>query len=186
MDTIHVENHFGLVKHIAERLAARLPTSVSMHELIDAGSSGLVEAAERYRPERGVPFPTYAFVRIQGAMLDLLRGLDWPSRSVRRNVRRLEKASALLEQRLSRPPQEGELAEFLNVSLEDVREGQVHAVSSRLLSLDGLSIHGLEEGEEVPFIPKVQDDIESRVEWDELLAFLCKALGNCCGRNTSC
>lgn len=170
------ENHLGLVKSIAGRLAARLPASVDLDDLIGAGTEGLMDAAQHYNPETGVPFPAYATVRIQGAMSDELRRLDWPSRSVRRNTRRLEAAEARLEQKLSRPPRDEELAEFLDVSVEDVYEYQIHATSSSLLSLDKLYVHDPDETEKAPFVPGVEADVESRLERQELLAFLCKAL----------
>ena len=164
------------VKSIAGRMAARLPASITLDDLIGAGSEGLMDAVHHYSPETGVPFPAYAAVRIRGAMLDQLRRQDWPSRSVRKKTRRLEAAEARLEQELSCPPRDEELAEFLGVSVEDVHEYQIHATSSSVLSLDGLYVHGPDDPEEEPFVPRVEADVESRLERQELLAFLCEAL----------
>ena len=175
MYTTQPENHVGLVKSIAGRLGARLPASVPLDDLISAGNEGLMDAAQHFSPEMGVPFPAYATVRIRGAMRDQLRRLDWAPRPVRDKTRRLEEAEVLLAQKLSRPPQDEELAEFLRVSLEDVREAQLHASSSRVISLDGLYA-GHPEEEEVPFVPRVEADIESRLERQELWTFLFEAL----------
>ena len=176
MDNLRVENQFGLVKNIAESLASRLPGSVSFQELVDAGVGGLIDAADRYSPERGVPFPNFAFIRIRGAMLDMLREMDWVSRSVRKNLRRLDMARDRLEQKFGRPPREDEIADYLEVSLEEVREGQAQAVSSRLLSLDTLLSNRPGYGYEGNLIPEVYEDVESRIEQDELVEILCEAL----------
>lgn len=176
MDNLRVENQFGLVKNIAESLASRLPGSVSFQELIDAGVGGLIDAADRYSPERGVPFPNFAFVRIRGAMLDMLREMDWVSRSVRKNLRRLDMARDRLEQKFGRPPREDELADYLEVALEEVREGQAQAVSSRPLSLDTLLSRRPGNGYEGNLHREVYEDVESRIEQEELVEILCEAL----------
>ena len=176
LDTTLSENHLGLVKSIANGFATRLPAYVLMDDLIDAGVEGLINAAERYLPEKQVAFSTYASVRIRGSILDFLRHQDWPPRSVRRKIRRLEQAGAVLEQKLGRTPGDEDLAEFLEVSLENLREDQVHAASSTMVSLQGLYIHGPKVAEEVPFEPKAPDDIQTQVEREEMRAFLCKSL----------
>jgi RNA polymerase sigma factor for flagellar operon FliA len=76
-----------LVKRIAYHLAGRLPASVEVADLIQAGMLGLLEAAANYTADRGASFETYAGIRIRGAMLDALRKLDWAPRSVHRKAR---------------------------------------------------------------------------------------------------
>lgn len=82
-----VARHAELVKRIAYHLAGRLPASVEVDDLIQAGMLGLLEAAANFSPDRGASFETYAGIRIRGAMLDALRKLDWAPRSVHRRAR---------------------------------------------------------------------------------------------------
>src|SRR5689334_24796850 len=82
-----VMRHAELVKHIAYHLAGRLPASVEVADLIQAGMLGLLEAASNYTADRGASFETYAGIRIHGAMLDALRKVDWAPRSVHRKAR---------------------------------------------------------------------------------------------------
>ena len=79
-----VLQHVSLVRSLAQRLAQRLPAQVELNDLISVGVLGLVEAANRYRPTLGVPFDAFARRRVNGAMLDSLRDLDWAPRSLRR------------------------------------------------------------------------------------------------------
>src|SRR4029453_5658825 len=102
--------HVGLVKAMAHRLAQRLPAQVEMNELISVGVIGLIDAADRYKPAMGVPFDAFARRRVQGAMLDALRELDWAPRSLRRMRRDLDQAIARLRHTLKREPNEDEVA----------------------------------------------------------------------------
>ena len=88
-----VIDHVGLVKTMAHRLAQRLPSQVEMNDLISVGVLGLIDAAGRYKPALGVPFDAFARRRVQGAMLDALRELDWAPRSLRRMRRDLDRPS---------------------------------------------------------------------------------------------
>ncbi len=107
-----------LVKYIAGRMAMRLPGSVSIDELISAGTFGLIDAVDKFEPEKGNRFETYARHRIKGAMLDELRRSDWVSRSVRREIAGIEKAVHELYATLMREPEDHEIAAKLGVSLD--------------------------------------------------------------------
>ena len=87
-----VEAHLSQVKFIAERLAAKLPPSVDLDDLMGAGMLGLLDAVDKFDPLKGVLFRTYAEMRVRGAMLDSLRDLDWAPRSMRRRAREIEAA----------------------------------------------------------------------------------------------
>ena len=113
-----VMNHVGLVKAMAHRLAQRLPSQVEMTDLIGVGVLGLIDAAGRYRPSMGVPFDAFARRRVQGAMLDALRDLDWAPRSLRRMRRDLDSAIARLRHELGREPTEDEIARAMSMSGE--------------------------------------------------------------------
>ena len=103
-----VVQYAPLVKRIAHRLAAKLPSSVQVDDLIQAGLMGLLDAVNHYDQTQGAQFETYASQRIRGAMLDELREADWAPRSVRKSMRTIEAAINKLEQQLGRPPAEQE------------------------------------------------------------------------------
>ena len=99
-----------MVKFVAGRLGAGLPSHVDDADLISYGLMGLIGAIERFEPERGIKFETFAMTRISGAIIDELRSLDWVPRSVRSRAREIETAQAKLEHELQRAPTEEELA----------------------------------------------------------------------------
>ena len=100
-----------LVKYVAGRVAAGLPQNVEQADLVSYGIFGLIDAIEKFDPERGFKFETYAISRIKGAILDGLRSIDWVPRSVRARGRDVERAFSKLEAKLHRSPTEPELAE---------------------------------------------------------------------------
>jgi RNA polymerase sigma factor for flagellar operon FliA len=114
--------HMPLVKKLAHHMKAKLPPSVEVDDLIQAGMMGLLDAINRYEDNHGAQFETYAVLRIRGAMLDELRSSDWMPRSTRQNMRKLEAALSTLQQRLGRAPSESEVAKSLQMSLEDYQE----------------------------------------------------------------
>ncbi|MGI5818253.1 MAG: sigma-70 family RNA polymerase sigma factor [Armatimonadota bacterium] len=129
--------HVGLVKYIVGRVSVRLPDSVDREDLESAGIVGLIKAADRYEPGRGVKFATYASSVIRGEVMELLRSRDWAPRSVRKRYRDLETAIAQLQRQLGRQPSEEEICQRLRVSLAEYQE---------LLSLtSSLAVSSLEE-----------------------------------------
>jgi RNA polymerase sigma factor for flagellar operon FliA len=130
-----VVGHIELVKVLAQRLARRLPVQIELAELVSIGILGLVEAAGRYRPSMGVPFDAYARRRVQGAMLDELRELDWAPRSLRKLRREVDAAVAQLRSTLGREPSEAEIAGAMGMApeafaeaLEQLRSVEVAAI----------------------------------------------------------
>ncbi len=140
-----------LVKKIALHLMARLPDSVLMEDLIQAGMIGLLEAASKYDPSRGASFETYAGIRIRGAIVDEIRKGDWVPRSVHRNARRIAEAIKQVESRERRDARDTEVADELGMSLDEYHGCLNDAMGGRLFSLDELSESGdprVEEGVE--------------------------------------
>lgn len=115
-------DHAPMVKRLAYQLKAKLPPSVEVDDLIQAGMIGLLDAVERYESTHGAQFETYAVQRIRGAMLDELRGMDWLPRNVRQDMRKIESAMTQLQQALGRPPSELELAREMGLSLAEYQE----------------------------------------------------------------
>jgi len=171
-----VITHVGLVKAMAHRLAQRLPAQVEMTDLISVGVLGLIDAAGRYRPSMGVPFDAFARRRVQGAMLDALRDLDWAPRSLRRMRRDLDATIARLRHDLAREPNEDEIAQAMSMSpaeyaktLDQVRTLELGAI--RQLDATG------EDG--APLLELCMDTDEGpdvQLERTELRQLLAKAL----------
>ena len=128
-----------LVRRMAHHLAARLPSSVQIDDIIQAGMIGLMDAAARFEESQGNQFETYATQRIRGAMLDELRQNDWLPRSTRKALRKIETAMHRLEQRLGRASTEAELARELNVSLAEYQTMLQEARGYELLHLEDFS-----------------------------------------------
>jgi len=114
--------HMPLVKRLAHQMKAKLPPSVEVDDLVQAGMIGLLDAINRYEENHGAQFETYAVLRIRGAMVDELRSSDWMPRSTRANMRKVEQAMAALQQQLGRPPSESEVAKSLKLSLADYQD----------------------------------------------------------------
>ncbi len=131
-----VERHAGLVKRIAYHLAGRLPSSVEVEDLIQAGMIGLLEAAAHFASDRGASFETYAGIRIRGAMIDALRQLDWAPRSVHRKSREVAEAMRLIETRQGRPASDTEVAGAMGIPLQEYHEIVQDAAVCRVSSLD--------------------------------------------------
>jgi len=131
-----VARHAGLVKRIAYHLAGRLPSSVDVEDLIQAGMIGLLEAASHYASDRGASFETYAGIRIRGAMIDALRQLDWAPRSVHRRAREVADAMRAVERQRGRAASDTEIAAAMNIALEEYHAIVQDAASCQMSSLE--------------------------------------------------
>ncbi|HVO90076.1 MAG TPA: RNA polymerase sigma factor FliA [Casimicrobiaceae bacterium] len=134
-----VAEYVPLVRRLAHHLAARLPPSVQIDDIIQAGMIGLMDAIGRFDEFRGNQFETYATQRIRGAMLDEVRQNDWLPRSTRRVLKRIEGALSRLQQRLGRAPSEIEIAKELNVPLAEYQSMLQEARGCELLHLEDLT-----------------------------------------------
>lgn len=125
-----------LVKFVAGRVGAGLPRNVDQADLVSYGVFGLIDAIDRFEPERGFKFETYAISRVKGAILDELRALDWVPRSVRSKAREIERSMSELEHRIQRSPSETELADHMSIDVEDLRDNLAEISNLGLLALD--------------------------------------------------
>lgn len=137
-----VLRHLPLVKRIAHHLHHRLPQSVAVDDLIQAGLIGLLEAIRLHDPSQGASFETYAGIRIRGAMLDEVRSQDWTPRSVHHKSREVVEAIRAVEAKLGRSATDAEVAEHLHISLDEFEKILVDAVGCRLFSLEELQENG--------------------------------------------
>lgn len=135
-----------LVKRIAHHLKAKLPGSVEVDDMIQAGMMGLLEAANRYDELRGAQFETYAAQRIRGAMLDELRQSDWLPRSMRRDMRRIEQAIHKLQQQLGKAPSESEIAAEMGMALADYQQMLFESRGAQLIYYEDFHEQDGDEG----------------------------------------
>lgn len=125
-----------LVQYVAGRVAVGLPASVDRGDLVSYGLFGLIDAIEKFEPERGFRFETYAIARIKGNMLDELRSLDWVPRSVRRKAKAIERAYVALEADLHRPPSDCEVSHALGMSDEQFQDALAQVSLVNLVTFD--------------------------------------------------
>ncbi|MBU1310650.1 MAG: RNA polymerase sigma factor FliA [Gammaproteobacteria bacterium] len=135
-----VERHAPLVKRIAYHLLARLPASVQADDLIQSGMIGLIEAAKNFDGSKGASFETFAGIRIRGAMLDEMRRGDWTPRSVHRNARLIAETIAELEGILGRDVKDTEVAEKLDISLDEYHHMLSDISSGRIIGIEDLGV----------------------------------------------
>lgn len=174
-----IEDMLPYVKYLAHRVAANLPPSVDLNDLINYGVIGLLDACRKFDPEKGVKFKTYAETRIRGAILDGMRAADWVPRSVRRKRRDLEQAWRHTEQDLGRPATSDEVAKRLNVPVGELREMMRDVQGVALGSLEELTSDLGESGERIA-IGYAHDpdgsDPQTLVEREELRSIVCRVV----------
>ena len=159
--------HTPLVRYIVNRIAVRLPSHIDLDDLQSTGVIGLMDAIDKYDPEKNCKFKTYAEFRIKGAILDQLRALDWVPRSVRQRSRKLESAYGELEQQLGRTATETEVAESMGLDME-----KFHTLVNQVR---GISMINLEEirgtnadGESAGTFSDVIEDTSSENPFDSI------------------
>ncbi|MFV0634819.1 FliA/WhiG family RNA polymerase sigma factor [Demequina sp.] len=133
-----ITHYAPLVTQVASRLIGRLPDMVELADLVSYGTFGLIDAVEKFEPERGFKFETYAAQRIRGAIIDELRAADWVPRSVRSKAKVLEQAHRALEQKLLRPVTDGDVADYVGWQTGEVRTVRAQVALSHVAALDGI------------------------------------------------
>jgi RNA polymerase sigma factor FliA len=146
-----------MVKFVAGRLGAGLPSHVDDADLISYGLMGLIGAIERFDPERGIKFETFAMTRIRGAIIDELRSLDWVPRSVRSRAREIEAVQAKLEHELQRAPTEAELAKRLGIGEDELQSSLLEIANSSVYALDELWTVSDSSGDQVSLLDTISD-----------------------------
>lgn len=135
-----VEKHAVLVKRIAHHLAARLPDSVLVEDLIQAGMIGLIEASKNFDHSKGASFETFAGIRVRGAMLDEIRKGDWTPRSVHRNARLIADKISELESQLGRDVKDTEVAKALDLPIEQYYTMVKDAAAGKVIGIEDLGV----------------------------------------------
>jgi RNA polymerase sigma factor for flagellar operon FliA len=140
-----IRENMPLVGHIVREMLFKVPAHVNRDDLASAGYAALVTAAQAFDADRGIPFGRFAAVRIRGALLDDLRGMDWASRSVRARARRADVARQELTARLGRTPNPTELAELLGVAVSELSSVDDDVQRAAVLSLQGFTAGAAED-----------------------------------------
>jgi RNA polymerase sigma factor FliA len=140
-----VRESMPLVGHLVREMLSKVPAHVNRDDLTSAGLAALVTAARAFNPERGIPFPRFAAVRVRGALLDELRGLDWASRSVRQRARRTDEARQQLTAAIGRTPTDAEVAEMLGVAVGELNSVEEDVQRAAVLSLQGFTAGAAED-----------------------------------------
>ncbi|MDA3629810.1 RNA polymerase sigma factor WhiG [Saccharopolyspora oryzae] len=163
-----VLHYAPLVKYVAGRVGTGLPSHVEISDLIQSGIFGLVDAIEKFEPERGLKFETYAMQRIRGAILDDLRAQDWVPRSVRSRARDVERALERLEAKLQRTATDAELAAELELSLDELRELFAQLQMTSVVALDDLIGAGPMQASLAETLPddRAEDPVAALVDRD--------------------
>ncbi|HWD56506.1 MAG TPA: FliA/WhiG family RNA polymerase sigma factor [Acidimicrobiales bacterium] len=131
-----IEYYSPFVRYIAGRVMAGLPRHFDEDDLTSYGIIGLIDAIERFEPDRNLRFETYAIPRIKGAIIDELRSIDWVPRSVRSKARAVEQAVTDLEATLRRTPTESEVATELEMTSADFHAALRKISSAGMIALD--------------------------------------------------
>lgn len=166
-----------MIRAIAQRLSIYASPSHDLDDLVSAGIVGLLDAIEKFNPSKGASFKTYATYRIKGAILDEVRALDWVPRSTREKAQKLEKAYSELEQRLMKPPSEEEVADYMGISVEELRKMLLDVSGMALLTLEDILLDREEEGAIRDFVadPKAANP-EDQIAFEEAKRILAQAI----------
>ena len=174
-----VLEHTPLIRYIVNRIAVRLPSHIDLEDLQNTGVIGLMDAIDKYDPEKNCKFKTYAEFRIKGAILDQLRSLDWVPRSIRQKSRRLEQAYSNVEQRLGRSASENEVASSLGIDLDEF-----YFLLSQVKGISMVNLDELRSGSDSdqPAYGDIFEDVKAENPFASLKSReLCQAVADCIG-----
>jgi RNA polymerase sigma factor for flagellar operon FliA len=137
-----IRQYMPLVKYVAGKIAVGMPGSVEFDDLVGFGQFGLLDAINKFDPEKNVKFKTYAVTRIRGAVFDELRQLDWVPRSVRQKSREIEDTIVRLESNLGRTASDAEVASAMGLSEADFQQTVLKVSGTSILSLNDVWYSG--------------------------------------------
>lgn len=166
-----VVEHLSLVKRIAYHLIGRLPSTIQVDDLIQAGMLGLIEASKHYDPSQGASFETYAGIRVRGSMLDEVRHADWSPRSLHRKMRQVSEAIREIGNATGRDAKDNEVAQKLGISMDEYYSIMRDNASSRIFSLNQAE----EEGQ--PVAGKKEKDPFEALQKEGFQASLAQCVG---------
>ena len=174
-----IKRYSPMIKYVANRIAMRLPPHIEVDDLISVGVLGLMDAISKYDSSRGAKFKTYAEFRVRGAILDELRAMDWVPRSIRQKASNVDKVVQTLQAKLSRSPEDEEVAEEMGISLNQFHDTLNETKSIPIFSLEDLGI-AKESGEQQSLLDclagKADADPQTQIRLIELKEIIAKAI----------
>ena len=174
-----IKRYSPMIKYVANRIAMRLPPHIEVDDLISVGVLGLMDAISKYDSSRGAKFKTYAEFRVRGAILDELRAMDWVPRSIRQKASNVDKVVQELQAKLSRSPEDEEVAEEMGISLDQFHDTLNETKSIPVFSLEDLGI-AKESGEQQSLLDclagKADADPQTQIRLIELKEIIAKAI----------
>jgi len=176
-----VTKYAPLVKYVAGKIAISMPQNVDFDDLVGYGVFGLLDAIEKFEPDRDIKFKTYAVTRIRGAIYDELRSIDWVPRSVRQKAKELERTIASLENRLGRAATDEEIASELGIDSKGLHSLILKLSGSSILSLSDIWYVG-EESDKVSVMETIESpkslNPDAMVEREEIKNIIVKAISD--------
>ena len=174
-----IKRYSPMIKYVANRIAMRLPPHIEVDDLISVGVLGLMDAISKYDSSRGAKFKTYAEFRVRGAILDELRAMDWVPRSIRQKASNVDKVVQALQAKLSRTPEDEEVAKEMGLSLDQFHDTLNETKSIPIFSLEDLGI-AKESGEQQSLLDclagKADADPQTQIRLIELKEIIAKAI----------
>ena len=174
-----IRQYSPLVKYVAGKVAANMPSTVEFEDLVGFGVFGLLDAIEKFDPDKNVKFKTYAVTRIRGAIFDELRSIDWVPRSVRQKTKEIEDAVVNLEAKLGRPASDQEIASSLGVTEDDFMKTMLKISSTSVLSLTDVWYSG-DEADKISIGESIESpssmNPDATVEREEVKRVIVQAL----------
>lgn len=174
-----IKQYAPLVKYVAGKVAANMPASVEFDDLVGFGVFGLIDAIDKFDPDKNVKFKTYAVTRIRGAIFDELRSIDWVPRSVRQKTKEIEEAIVATEAKLGRPASDQEIAETLGLNDDEFAKTMLKISSTSVLSLNDVWYTG-EESENLTIGDSIESPTslspDSIIERDEIRRVVVEAI----------
>jgi len=174
-----IKRYSPMIKYVANRIAMRLPPHIEVDDLISVGVLGLMDAITKYDSSRGAKFKTYAEFRVRGAILDELRAMDWVPRSIRQKASNVDKVVQSLQAKLSRAPEDEEVAKEMGISLDQFHDTLNETKSLPVFGLEDLGI-AKESGEQQSLLDclagKADADPQTQIRLIELKEIIAKAI----------
>ena len=168
-----------LVKYVAGKVAIGMPQQVEFEDLVSYGSFGLLDAIEKYDPERDIKFKTYAMTRIRGSIFDELRNIDWVPRTLRQKAKQLEEAIITLENKLGHSVDDEEIAKEMGISNQELQELFSKISGASVISLNDVWYTG-DDNDQVSFIDTIESpeslNPENIIEKEEIRSVIVEAI----------
>ncbi|MEQ8352871.1 MAG: RNA polymerase sigma factor WhiG [Leptospiraceae bacterium] len=173
------EKYAPLVKYVAGKVAIGMPQNVEFDDLVSYGSFGLLDAIEKFDPNRDIKFKTYAMTRIRGAIFDELRSIDWIPRSIRQKARQVEEIISQLENKLGHTVEDEDIAKEMGISVDELQSLLTKISGTSIISLNDIWYMG-DDNDEVSFMETLESpqnlNPDSLIEKEEIKSVIVEAI----------